>query len=121
MNALSHTFHYEDAADFIHQLEEMKRKLLSSAEQEPMQAVRDRYEMNPSQFSMRILRFKGALACTRLGGKLVSLFVTRELDAHLRRRPKSTWKRASRAKPGRLLQRRRMAGRTRNFTQQLKP
>jgi|GEM_PF-3868355 len=116
MSSHSHTFHYEDAADFIHQLEEMKRKLLNSAEQEPMQAVRERYRLSPSAFSMRILRFKGALACTRLGGKLVSLFVTRELDAHLKRRPKSTWKRVSRAKPAHLLQRRRMAGPVRNFS-----
>ncbi|HWM26560.1 MAG TPA: hypothetical protein VNP98_17215 [Chthoniobacterales bacterium] len=83
MSAHFHTFHYEDAADLIHQLEETKRKLLSSAKQEPLLEVRARYGLKPSQFSMRIRRFKGPLACTRYGQKIVSLFVTRELHAHL--------------------------------------
>lgn len=79
----SHTFRYEDCADLIHQLEETKQKLLSSAEQEDMIEVRNRYGMKPSQFSMRIARFKGDFACTRIGGRIETIFITRELHEHL--------------------------------------
>lgn len=80
MNKLhAHTFKYSDAADFAHQLESMRRKLLSSVQQEEMLNVRERYKLNPAQFSMRIKRFKGDLTATRIGGRIVSLFVTREL------------------------------------------
>ncbi len=79
----SHTFKYSDVGDFIHQIDDMKRKLLSSAPQEDMLEVRARYKMTPAQFSMRIKRFRGSLACTRLGRKIQTLFVTRELDKYL--------------------------------------
>lgn len=75
----THTFRYSDTADLANQLESMWRKLLNSADQEEMLNVRARYKLNPAQFSMRIKRFKGNLVVTRIGGRIVSMFVTREL------------------------------------------
>lgn len=88
-----HTFHYADQADFITQLDATLTKLLSgTSEMEPYAEVRERYpHLNPTAFCTRLSRFKGEFPheLGDSGKRIIRLFVTRELDACLRKGARS--------------------------------
>jgi hypothetical protein len=89
MSQFSHTFHYADQSDLIAQLDAMLTKLLSgSSAMEPYAHVRARYpHLTPAAFCNRLKRFQGEFPhdLGESGQRIVRLFVTRELDACLRK------------------------------------
>lgn len=86
MSAHSHTFHYDDAADFVAQLEAMRDKLYTVVRQEAYVKVRARYpHLSPQAFTMRLKRFQGEFPKTANGHGITHLFVTKGLDEHLSR------------------------------------
>jgi hypothetical protein len=83
MSKLSHTFHYQDEADFVTQMKELVGKL---DKMESYGDVRARYpHLDTEAFSMRISRFKGTFPCARYGRRMTELTVTPELHRYLSR------------------------------------
>lgn len=98
-----HTFHYADQSDFVRQLDAMLTKLLSGTRtMEPYAAVRARYwHLSPTAFCTRLKRFKGEFPHEygESGQRIIRLFVTRELDACLRKGARSHKKQSSVREP----------------------
>lgn len=83
----SHTFYYEDAEDFITQMDTLLTKLRYTR-MTPYQDVRLRYpQLSATAFYNRLNRFRGEYPrqMSPSGKRTEKLFVTSELDAHLRK------------------------------------
>lgn len=85
MSSHSHTFHYEDADDFMAQMDSLLTKLRYTR-MTPFADVRARYQhLSDGAFYNRLSRFKGEYPreMSPTGTRTVKLFVTPELHAHL--------------------------------------
>lgn len=82
----SHTIQYQDKADLIEQLETLYSKLFEHAPLTRYRTVRARYpHLKIEAFSMRLKRFEGKFPYRRIGRKIEWLFVTKALDAWLKK------------------------------------
>lgn len=82
-----HTFRYADAEDFMAQMETLLTTLRYTR-MTPFADVRKRYSnLSDGAFYTRLARFKGEYPreMSPTGTRTVKLFVTPELDAHLRK------------------------------------
>jgi hypothetical protein len=85
MSGFSHTFHYEDADDFMAQMDALLTKLRYTR-MTPFADVRAQYpHLSDGSFYTRLNRFRGDYPreMSPTGKRTVKLFVTPELHAHL--------------------------------------
>lgn len=87
MSEHSHTFNYDTPEEFMAQMEELLGKMRNTR-MTPIAEVRGRYsKLTNCAFYNRLARFKSEYPreMSPTGTRTVKLFVTPELDAHLRK------------------------------------